>query len=340
MKHKKIVIPAIAVVLLVIITILVFIYFNNTNQIPNNVTIANENFMYTDKNGNTVIIPKGFGVSTFSNEQTIDNGLVILDSLGNEFVWIPVKNETEFILRDGYEKGELQTKVSSGETFEPYDVKELEGSQFDSIKGNTYKDEIAEYNKMKEQVLKNKGFYIARYEAGLPENMQNKIITGRDKTSKPISKKNVNVWNEISWGNGLAYTDATINTGAMERSKLMYEESEKYGIVSTLIYGVQWDAALKFIGDDAYYKDSANAGNYSDKLAKSGSNEAYARKNIYDMAGNLSEHTMESFRITSKVSRGGFYGGIDVSEHDYPASYRTTAGITKFEGFRVALYIK
>ena len=45
----------------------------------------------------TAVIPKGFAISKIANEQTIVNGLVITDkvdsdgnSIGNEFVWIPV----------------------------------------------------------------------------------------------------------------------------------------------------------------------------------------------------------------------------------------------------------
>ena len=35
------------------------------------------------------MIPEGFKVSTKSSEQYIDDGLVIQDSDGNEFVWVP-----------------------------------------------------------------------------------------------------------------------------------------------------------------------------------------------------------------------------------------------------------
>ena len=49
------------------------------------------NATYTDTNKDTAVIPKGFAISSESDEQTIENGLVIKDANENEFVWIPVE---------------------------------------------------------------------------------------------------------------------------------------------------------------------------------------------------------------------------------------------------------
>ena len=38
------------------------------------------------------IIPRGFKVSSVTEEQKIDDGLVVIDKNGNEFVWVPVPN--------------------------------------------------------------------------------------------------------------------------------------------------------------------------------------------------------------------------------------------------------
>ena len=59
-----------------------------------------ENKEYKDKNEDTVTIPAGFAVSQVEGENTIEDGLVIIDSRGNEFVWVPVSQEnfdTEFV---------------------------------------------------------------------------------------------------------------------------------------------------------------------------------------------------------------------------------------------------
>ena len=50
-----------------------------------------ENQPYTDKNGDTTTIPAGFAVSQVEGEKTIDDGLVVIDCKGNEFVWIPTE---------------------------------------------------------------------------------------------------------------------------------------------------------------------------------------------------------------------------------------------------------
>ena len=45
---------------------------------------------YIDQYGNKATIPEGFKVSINSTEDDINEGLVIKDDEGNEFVWIPV----------------------------------------------------------------------------------------------------------------------------------------------------------------------------------------------------------------------------------------------------------
>ena len=55
-------------------------------------------YNYTDAKGKNAMVPVGFKVSTKVSEQYIDDGLVIQDSEGNEFVWIPCdeKNEQQY----------------------------------------------------------------------------------------------------------------------------------------------------------------------------------------------------------------------------------------------------
>ena len=63
--------------------------YANAEKDANGMLTANAT--YTDKNKDTAVIPKGFAISNKSDEQTIENGLVIKDENDNEFVWIPVE---------------------------------------------------------------------------------------------------------------------------------------------------------------------------------------------------------------------------------------------------------
>ena len=117
-------------------------------------------------------------------------------------------------------------------------------------------------------------------------------------------------------------------------------------VKSTLCYGVQWDAVMNFIDSnyvngraEGYVKNSENQGNYTRNIAKTGDQETYAIKNIYDMAGNVYEWTMEAYSTDGRVDRGGNYRD---SGDRYPASYRNYTvpdGSKDDIGFRVTLYL-
>ena len=46
-------------------------------------------YNYTDVMGRHAMVPEGFKVSTKVSEQFVEDGLVIQDNDGNEFVWVP-----------------------------------------------------------------------------------------------------------------------------------------------------------------------------------------------------------------------------------------------------------
>ena len=279
-----------------------------------------------------VKIPDGF----YYVGGTKEEGIVISDNIddmnegtsyevaktlqGNQFVWVPVENDTDFQRYAGYADGELQN-ISS--YTEPYT--------------NGYENEEVEYNEMKKSVLKYNGFYVGRYEAS-QENGQ------------AASKQGKQVWNNISWGNSM--TDIG-TTGAVYKSQQMYTDKEKYGVTSTLIYGVQWDAILQWIDPEyknedgtlyeknSFVANSTDKGNYSGSLSTTGSNENYAVKNIYDLAGNVCEWTNEANTTGNRVIRGGDYSNNSSSK--YPISSRgydsTNNASHANYGFRVALYL-
>ena len=310
---------------------------------------------YTDSEGNKATVPAGFVVSKIPEEQKVSSGLVIYDipedelagvnwttknedgayqvqTLYNQFVWIPVEDDTEFIRYDGYYDGSYDEGFVA-DCDEPYVTE-------------TYKTEETEYINMRTSVLDYDGFYVGRYEAGVEGERTSGI------SDDVVIKQGKNVYNYIGWSSS---DDMTVQTGgAVEKSKKFGEENG-YSVTSTLIYGVQWDAIMAWI--EPRYKDSTKAeellseknfvadstgkGYYdADAPTTTGSSSAYAVKNIYDLAGNVAEWTMESYYTDSRVIRGGSY---DNSGSIFPASYRYDIYPSRYDydsiGFRVTLYL-
>lgn len=294
-----------------------------------------------------VKIPAGFYYVGGSK----DEGIVISDvqgddlentKHGNQFVWVPVDKtsfDTVFKRVEGYFNGEL-------------DIFLPQTGEADRNGGNSYLQvngiyESATTQKEAQEMYKSVknygGFYIGRFEAG------------KDSSGNVISQKGVTVYNNIKCGNSLT-DDAG---GALEKARGMYTDKTKYGVTSTLCYGVQWDATLNFIDPNyitnevngkpncsynSYVRDSTGKGNYSDEDASNnpgltGNKSEYEIKNIYDMAGNLWEYTMETYGTYKRIARGG---GFTATTNTSPSSRRTSYTISKeYEhfGFRVTLYL-
>ena len=304
-------------------------------------TIVSENQTFDGRLKGTYdnpIIPKGFAAVGNAQDSTItadavwgsedgyQKGLVIQDGSGNQFVWIPVDGTTV--------------------KFERYDFGFYRNGVFED-----YLDpETQELTNITNSVTTNGGFYIARYEAGKPQTG----TLATDGSVKPVSKQGANVWNKIAWSDNGTNDDTNPGNGAVTLARKMYPDTldSEYGVTSTLVYGVQWDTALKFIGtyggDAEYAINSAGKGNYNGTEAGDpsleeadvcGAYDIYRQKNIYDMAGNVSEWIMEKYS-TNRVLRGGSYYGSGLTS---PASNRFDSSVVNADpgnGFRVALYIK
>ena len=327
---------------------------------------------------NNPTIPKGFkAVNTetakWNDSNGWQNGLVIEDATsdpvtqGSQFVWVPVQDYENFHLIEGYSRGDLDNclKPEQNDNNQTREAgANTEGTEpgLPNTKNTTKgtEESIAMYKSVSDYG----GFYIARYEAGINGTTESTKTNDTNKQTqdgsvKPVSKQGVGVWNFIAWGG--TKTDTSPNDGlpgdetkdgAVKVARSMYNnvytgnKNTETNVKSTLCYGVQWDAVMNFIDNkyvkgkaEGYVKDSTGKGNYTGDIAKTGDKEEYSAKNIYDMAGNVYEWTMEAFGTGSRVYRGGRY---DYSGDNYPASKRAY-NLPDFSrgniGFRVTLYL-
>ena len=319
-----------------------------------------------------VPVPIGFTKSTISDEGSVSTGFVIkqgndgsLTSGINEFVWVPVDNPSEMfgIDEDGNSLGKLYdfgtssspknpptarnwTESSNGimswiETSgdsnfrEPTIITDFDGndatddssyfiSEIGNINGTKFKESLQiEFEEMRESVETYGGFYIGRYETG--NLSKTKAVV--QKNNEDINYKN---WYEM-----------------YNKCKRIADWTEG---TSSMIWGCQWDATLKWFLDSddpevvKSVTDGTNKGNYYQTNGNvpipTGSNENYCINQIYDMAGNLWEWTIEGFDKTYRVNRGGNYR---TTGEERPTSNRYSNGpYNSLESFgcRATLYIK
>ena len=280
-----------------------------------------------DGNGGTVPLPSGFHYVGGD----ILTGLVISDKqgdtmsasgvdMGNQFVWIPVSSEADLTRTNFDTNGKPTTDapargVSVANCTEPY--------------ANGYSTEASEYATMRTQVLKYGGFYIGRFEAGVNNTT---LRTATTTAQTVVCKKGVAPYNWVPWGK--AMNDASEvegKSGAVYLAKNFASQHNYTSVTSTLTYGCEWDAMCRYIGDSQRKTPEKDAPELT------GSVSTDVSKNIYDLAGNCREWTMEAYNTSIRVGRGGDYVNAG------PVSHRGGGNPTSdYDGFsfRPALYIK
>lgn len=286
-----------------------------------------------EPNYNNPVIPKGFfPVNTHDASWNIslgiptgwNNGLVIQDASGNQFVWVPIDG-TNVI----FEKW-CRVKIS-----------------YDNPNIWDYPNPTG-FNKSKIKDVY-KGFYIARYEAMFDYNSGDIRAASKKSTDSTESS-----WNRDALHTGFLFNNVSY-IEAKEYSKNMVQ---KYGYDETklgtnIITGEEWDTVMKWLQNSGYnvVENSTSWGNVLDSsspanisgygsIQKSGNADCWKANNIYNLAGNLYEWTSEGYSDIFYILRGGIYAasGIEV-----PAAARNyfsgdSPGIYLI-GFRPALYI-
>ena len=322
--------------------------------------------------GVDVPVPTGYTASSASDENSVRGGFVIYEGTEavtdsnkweaqcnrNQYVWIPIADISDMYWRDqttGKKYGTKYTFKSSAYTKdstlkrEPqttrYDIQSTYLTQY--LNGMSREDFLMEmeidFDKMLNSVATYGGYYIGRYQ------------TGDLSQATPVVKRMNTDLEGQTW-----YT--------------MWKKARKLSGTSAgvqMIWGIQWDETLKWLidtGEKTYAEiasDSTSWGNYynnsftyytntskstATKAANrstripSGAYEGANANNVFDLAGNVWDWTLESDGSGTGSIRY-YRGGIYVNDGDYyPAAsrygYGNPSGSYSSIGLRCALYVK
>ena len=280
-----------------------------------------------DAYGNKISIPAGFKIT--GDATTVDKGIVIIDSNGNEFVWIPTgtiytnaqKTASKTINLNRYTFDENGNPTGYNDTSIPHGSHKFQ-ELATSTRGVTTAKNIEDF-KVKASATGNGGFYIGRYEA--------RTGTARSASGNALTTLTTK-------GSDYVYNYVT-QPQAAELARNMYKDATTF--TSDLMNSYAWDTATLFLqtcGDNSTY---SRKGIVSSSLATTGTNNQTTKDvqcNVYDMASNVLEWTTEEFTYYPGVLRGSSY------YHAYYTSFRnadsTNTGNSSKYGFRPLLYVQ
>ena len=307
------------------------------------------NSIVYDKYGNKVVVPAGFKI--INPEDDVTKGIVIEDvnangstdyTKGSQFVWIPVGNvyidenqNYDRIILGRYAFDFNTGKEKLVQPAERFKEEIAIGNFIEVINtnlGNTTAKNLEQFIK---NTIKNKGYYIGRYEAVKAEGNYE-----TENEEENYSENSVNEYNVCIKQGFWTYRHVT-QAQAADLSRNMYS-SDFYE--SDLINSYAWDTALvyiqKFSGDEDY---SIQIGSQTPGTSKTGSTyeggESDLRCNIYDLAGNVREWSTETCVVDDDPNtlRGGWY----YVDYHYACSRNYVYEQYQNDGtsFRVILYL-
>ena len=283
--------------------------------------------------------------SSSPTAENVNNGLVIEDRNGSQFVWIPVEtavtsSESEgttnkaMAIKSGDDyKGLLYDFTSSGSTvISECTTNTSNYHEPDIVTNDSYadgyndglftKDSLQqEYNKMIESVSKYHGFYVARYELGLEGTLpvSKNAITNTGVTTADASNSNTSRW-----------------YGLYSKSKEYAPESSNKSVVSSMIWGSQYDAMLNWMQKNGENITSKNESKRN-TTEVTGSNSNDVLKNIYDLYGCHSDVTLEAY---ATIGRGAYGGNYIYNTYPCECSYNYPSDTFSQITTRNALFIK
>ena len=318
-------------------------------------------------------LPTGF---TQVKGTTLKNGLTIQDSTGNQYVWVEVPKAERV-----YKTAGLEIKDFTDEEYTAIEA-DLHTYTNDYRDGTSYKDEYYsdvgltsdEYTNLKKTMLKsvyqNGGFYIGKYETGIENKPKTSGSADTAPTETPVIKRNAYPYNYVTCSQ--AQTLASNMESGNHTSSLMFgvqwdlvlkyletkgtsqmdlkTDSTSWGNYTNNAWNITNSNSKYAIYDGKLKNFDWTSGAYGIKdsdtmvLLSTGASDDFSKQGIYDLAGNVSEFTLEHANLISRALvegpcaiRGGIYN------YDDAAANRSNAPTTIFDdniglGFRVVLY--
>lgn len=306
---------------------------------------------------------------------TLETGLIIQDSAGNEYVWIEVPKLASVYPTAGISiqdftdeeyqniENDLHTYASTyrngtsaSDTYSSEEATGLSSSEYTELK-----------RKMLKSVYQHGGFYISRYEAGT--NVKRNEITSVTDVI-PMSQANQYPLNRVT----------------CSQAQTLANKASTNGYSGSLLFGIQWDLVQKYIESKAVAQgtaigtiqsqlinNSTSWGNYrssiynivsnsaqystnngsewlqapynktsaSSVLLSTGVNTTFGRQNIFDLAGNVWEWTLENSNVSSQpcVIRGGSCESSAASEITVNSRSNNTSTQSYWSiGFRITIF--
>ena len=285
-------------------------------------------------------------------------GAVITDAasgeekVGNEFVWVPVDEISKMASTDIggtdangntnyrgvlYNWGTDATGNTawnwSADSTSYREPANLSSSYDSKSKNSSWTSTLyqEEYNKMIKSVSQYGGFYVGRYEMSLNSETKN-AESKYGATSANASDTDTNQW-----------------YGLYNKAKTYAPENASQKVVSSMIWGSQYDAMLKWMKGNKINVTSSSPtdlsiGNTSRNTTRvtGGANNGQTvskdkLSNIYDLLGNSLEWTQETNNTYYRVIRGGYYNSSLAPSY---RSYDCPTDTLSYDGSRFTLYIK
>ena len=343
--------------------------------------IYNNSRIYIDKNGITIAKKQNISEPWLPSSNTeilinnIDDGLVIKDKNGNEWVWVEVPKT---ITSSAKTEAEIEANLKSYVSTRPGGYSD----KYSSGKGLTEEEYWFKKSEMLKSIKYNGGFYIGRYEAGVEgRNLIKKYYDYYGNELTDISNGYYiysGTWDETTPGKTVIKDCSApylwVNN---EQAENLAEGLSTGNANSSLPFGIQWDLTLKFIEQKSNLVESdlnlnsTSWGNYLNNGFTSKNNSGYSQDYgiswklgsytkavsqemcfstgasdsfffifIYDLAGNVSEWTLEKYadKNTSGVIRGGCYGDNGNMKPAFKREFVDVNNAFLDKGFRAVLY--